>query len=186
MSTHPCITQGWSVGRLECIFQADLCSAEPETRQRLGSIKSGEPTTDSYQRTMEGFLDGRAIWIRPCSEEGLLGWEIGGGPPDRPDPWRELSPGVWLEQASLCRVARLTPSVQVPQGIFGKGFLETLMCCEVASIACRGKAACWYVQHYPGRLGRLWSSTEAVWEEADTPFCHLKPGFVPSSTTAGV
>ena len=147
MSTHPCITQGWSVGRLECIFQADLCSAEPEMRQRLGSIKSGEPTTDSYQRTMEGFLDGRAIWIGPCSEEGLLGWEMGGGPPDRSDPWRELSPGVWLEQASLCRVTKLTPSVQVPQGIFGKGFLETLMCCKVAFIACRGKAACWYVQH---------------------------------------
>ena len=110
---------------MERIFQADLCSAEPETRQRLGSMKSGEPTADEHQRTMEGFLDGRAIWIGPCSEEGLLGWEMGGGPPDRSDPWRELSPGLWLEQASLCRVAKLTPSVQLPQGIFGKGFLET-------------------------------------------------------------
>lgn len=96
---------------------------------------------------MEGFSDGRAVCPGAYSEEGLLGWEMGEGPPEVSDPWRELSPGVWLEQASLCRVTKLTPSVQVPQGIFGKGFLETLMCCKVASIACRGKAACWYVQH---------------------------------------
>lgn len=35
-----------------------------------------QPLTE-HQRTMEGFLDGRAIWIRPCSERGLLGWEMG-------------------------------------------------------------------------------------------------------------
>ena len=59
------------------------------------------------------------------------------------------------------------------------------MCCEVSSIACRGKSASRYVQQ-PGRLGRLWSSTEVACEKADTLFCHLKPGLVPSTTTSGV
>ena len=58
------------------------------------------------------------------------------------------------------------------------------MLCEVSSIACRGKAACRHVQQ-PGRLGRLWSSTEAVWKEGDPLLCHLKPGLVPSTTIAG-
>ena len=135
---------------------------------------------------MEDFSDGRAVLAGSYSEEGLLGWEMGKGPPEGSDPWRELSPGMWLEQASLWRAPSLTPSVQVPRGSFGKGFLETLMCCEVSSIACRGKAVCRYVQRYPGRLDSLWSSTEVVREESDTPLCHLKPGLVASTTTAGV
>ena len=56
-------------------------------------MKCGGPNTDSHQGTMEGFLDGRAILAGSCSEEGLLGWEMGEGPQGL-DPWRELSPGV--------------------------------------------------------------------------------------------
>ena len=44
-------------------------------------MKSGEPNTDSHQGTVESFLDGRAVWTGTCSEEGLLGWEMGEGPP---------------------------------------------------------------------------------------------------------
>ena len=63
-------------------------------RQMLGSMKHGEPTTDSQQGTMEGLLDGRAVWTGSCSEEGLLGWDMGERPPEGSESWMELSPGV--------------------------------------------------------------------------------------------
>ena len=46
------------MGRLECIFLADLSSSEPETRQRLGSMKRGKANIDSHQGTVEAFLMG--------------------------------------------------------------------------------------------------------------------------------
>lgn len=57
-------------------------------------MKRGEPSLDSHRGTMEGFSDGRAVCPGAYSEEGLLGWEMGEGPPEVSDPWRELSPGV--------------------------------------------------------------------------------------------
>ena len=57
-------------------------------------MKPGEPIPESHQGAMEGFSDGRTVWAGSCSEEGLLGREMGEGAPEGSDPWREQSPGV--------------------------------------------------------------------------------------------
>ena len=44
-------------------------------------MKRGVSNTGSHQGTMEGFSNGRAVWVGSCSEEGLLGREMGEGPP---------------------------------------------------------------------------------------------------------
>ena len=54
----------------------------------------GNQPLDSQQGTMEGLLDGRAVWTGSCHKEGLLGWDMGERPPEGSDSWRELSPGV--------------------------------------------------------------------------------------------